>query len=956
MFFYCEDAPLFCQTWMTALQRSPHEREQRLQELTHALNGADPLMRAWIGYTYGCAHAYHEHIDAAEMALETAQQAFEALDLSIAVLHCRRALLYLATLKGAGRAIQADFAALVRAYIDAQRPLDAARTQCLQLEHVVFLRELTDTQRLIESARWLEQYGSTTDQAWLAYTLADVESFQGSYKQAYEQIDLAYTRFSELMQPIDRARCQFRRATIQLRSGAFTKAYDELEAVLHTLQPYGLALHTALTYRNMGAACLRMSDYRRAMQHTWQAHRAFETLGRIDGMADCALHLGAIAYQVGRYELALMYYRRAQAGYERIESGRLARMACRGQVMVQVHLNDLATAQALLATLQPAATGIEVAELDSIQAGIAYQQGNYAEARTLLPRAIAIFAANEQPVAAGQCWLDLGLIELADLHIHHALAALSQAQAALHEQPHHQWRIAYGLARCAELQADPNALAYYQQASAIIANLRTDIANAYASSGIALQAQELYAHALRYAWQQGDLPAALSLMEQQRALTLSLQIAGDRIPLPADLQERLEQQQAAFQQSVYPATETATIDPALIEYMDTWMHISSLQWQGELSPFDLAAVREHLDQVYPAGWLVLCYAALADDQLLLLQLDAHSISGDLLHLDHATQRLIHDVAQPIHLEYICCDRSRLYDPSQRPWHELASLAECVLPRSLWQRLRPAQRLLIIPTGPLHAIPWAALRLGETWLCERAVLQFVPSLAAWWLMSQRQPAGDGALLIGCHDVGDQSPRLPEVHAELDNVMHWCRNYVITRLEDAQPEGAATRQHVLDLQHTGALQRYRLIHIASHAYMLSQSGMLAHIKLVDGNLWLNDIATLTLDHALVVLAVCHGAESDVLPGEELLSLGHAFLAAGARDVIAHVGLLAGSPSQQLLDWLYQALNDGRDVPSALAFAQRNSIAAFQGHGGEFQIERSPFIWCGLLVMGAGVVGGL
>lgn len=78
----------------------------------------------------------------------------------------------------------------------------------------------------------------------------------------------------------------------------------------------------------------------------------------------------------------------------------------------------------------------------------------------------------------------------------------------------------------------------------------------------------------------------------------------------------------------------------------------------------------------------------------------------------------------------------------------------------------------------------------------------------------------------------------------------------------------------------MRRYGLIHVATHGQLVTTSGLFAHLKLADDDLRYDDIVHIGLAGALVVLAACEGAAAEVLPGEEVLSLSRAFLAAGAR----------------------------------------------------------------------------
>ncbi len=145
-------------------------------------------------------------------------------------------------------------------------------------------------------------------------------------------------------------------------------------------------------------------------------------------------------------------------------------------------------------------------------------------------------------------------------------------------------------------------------------------------------------------------------------------------------------------------------------------------------------------------------------------------------------------------------------------------------------------------------------------------------------------------------------------------------MVTRLESAQ----ATRQALNALAASGELRQYQLIHIASHAQLSAAHGLLGHIKLADDDLLVDEVLRLGLGGALVVLAACEGAAGEVLPGDEVLGIGRALLAAGAATVVASLWPIYDLAVPHMLDDFYDRLVGGDDAALALAYAQRALIA--------------------------------
>jgi CHAT domain-containing protein len=287
------------------------------------------------------------------------------------------------------------------------------------------------------------------------------------------------------------------------------------------------------------------------------------------------------------------------------------------------------------------------------------------------------------------------------------------------------------------------------------------------------------------------------------------------------------------------------------------------------------------------------------------------------------------------------DLERLRDPRRPAWATLAALGERLLPAWLRPRLGPDHRLLIVPGAPLHAIAWATLRVDEAWLCEHAVIQILPALG---LPSPPDaPADQGrALLLGCEAFGDRAAPLPGAVASLDLVaQHWDGP------ADRLVGPAASRSALLALSQSGALQRYRLLHIASHAQLGPAGGLLAHIKLADDDILLDELLQLQIRAALVVLAACEGGAAEALPGDEVLGLASALIAAGARAVLASLWPIYDGGTLATLAPFYAALTGGDDAALALARSQRAMIAAILDDDQSDSLVKTPFIWGGFTV---------
>jgi CHAT domain-containing protein len=144
----------------------------------------------------------------------------------------------------------------------------------------------------------------------------------------------------------------------------------------------------------------------------------------------------------------------------------------------------------------------------------------------------------------------------------------------------------------------------------------------------------------------------------------------------------------------------------------------------------------------------------------------------------------------------------------------------------------------------------------------------------------------------------------------------------------------------------LERFGVLHLAAHAVVDDERPERSAILLApgdgeDGLLQMKDVAGLRLRGRTVVLTACRSASGAWIDGEGVIGLSRAFFQAGARAVVGGLWPLRDDETAGLMRRFSAALARGRSVTDALAWAQRESIAA-----GE-----PAAAWAGLVVLGNG-----
>ena len=235
-----------------------------------------------------------------------------------------------------------------------------------------------------------------------------------------------------------------------------------------------------------------------------------------------------------------------------------------------------------------------------------------------------------------------------------------------------------------------------------------------------------------------------------------------------------------------------------------------------------------------------------------------------------------------------------------------------------------ERLMIIPHGLLHHVPFHALFDGQKYLLDRFEVSYAPSATVMAMCLERKRAVSGKSLV----LGVTDPRIPAVAAEV-------------RAVAAQLTGAET---FLDEEAT--LARFScqsagcdVVHIACHGFFHSDNPMFSALKLADGWLSASDVLQSDLSGALITLSACESGRSEVSSGDEIIGLTRAFLGAGATTLVVSQWLVEDNATAELMTLWYALMRSGQTRAGALRAAQR-SIKTRYAH---------PYYWAAFVLMG-------
>jgi CHAT domain-containing protein len=293
--------------------------------------------------------------------------------------------------------------------------------------------------------------------------------------------------------------------------------------------------------------------------------------------------------------------------------------------------------------------------------------------------------------------------------------------------------------------------------------------------------------------------------------------------------------------------------------------------------------------------------------------------------------------------------------------------------SLAAQIEPGRRLIVVPDGLLHYLPFETLIRNGRYLVEDHDISYNSSanmLGLWQDSGSRVESGDkmellavgdplfepGAKAAGGNGLRTRSSkpaqkmaaargvRLPPLPRTRDEIQYIANLFPADRrkifLGRHSTEEAIKRE---------SLERYRRLHFATHSRINEKSPLLSAVALApgddaeeDGFLEVSEISRLNLDCDLVVVSACQTGRGQLLSAEGIVGLSRAFLFAGARSVVVSLWNVTDASTSRLMKGFYKHLVSGIGNAAALREAKLQMIRL----GGQTQ---HPYYWASFVMVG-------
>jgi CHAT domain-containing protein len=693
----------------------------------------------------------------------------------------------------------------------------------------------------------------------------------------------------------------------------------------------------ARAQRNYARYAAGRGDYSKALAAALPGRRTLLQLQR----TDAAAHLGQVSVdcliRLNRPSEAAELARLVEAEFESV-GARIEAAATHG--LHAVALAQLGQADAALVQLQEADELFGVANWDAgpsnVRLGRAVVLGETGRWREAL---VEVEMVRDELRGRGSV---VGAVQ-ADLIRARALRALGEPQAAssaardaldlvrnrlLPWLSYHAWRLLGELARDTGDQS--GALAAFMEAIANLEQVQGRILTEYRATFLADKA-DVFEAAVDLLLQQDDVPRAFNLVERAKSRALVDALAGGldiRIRPASEQQRQLAAELAALRgrhdalvEQAESNTEVRELEVRITRLLEE-LRLAGAQDLERLSLLE-GRVYSPQAQLGPRTALVEFFRIGHD--LALFVMDSDSLRA--VRLNGALPRL-YRLQAPLRLNL----DAAIAEPGRRT--TLEPNARALLQRTYDVLLRPVEdwlasydRLIVVPHGRLHQLPFGALHDGHGYLIERFEIATAPSASALTFCLRPRARASQRLLVGAHSADGA---LPGAIEEARAVAALYNGDARLLLEEELTLGALKE---------GA-RSADVIHLAAHGVLRLDAPMFSHLRLADGHQTALDCFDLELDCGLVTLSACESGTGAVSAGDEQIGLPRAFLYAGARTVVHSLWRIDDQFTRQVMERFYVELKAGRGRAAALRTAQLEQL-----HSGAVH----PFLWASLTLVG-------
>ena len=697
-------------------------------------------------------------------------------------------------------------------------------------------------------------------------------------------------------------------------------------------------------------------EYSRAIEMLLATRRACEASGDDYHLALCQLDLSDIYLELNLAEEAreiahdgFMRFQNLGMSYEAAKTLANEAIACGQQGRTREALERFAGARKMFDRERNV---VWPSLLDLYQGLLLFHDGRYAEARELGLRAARFFGEStlSGKTVLARLLLTRIALQVGDVALAEREAEAARSKLASVQTPVLVYQTYFLLGQIASNRGEPSAaLAAYREARKALETLRAHLRGEELKISFVKDRMQVYEALvdLHLGGQGAELPVdeAFGCIEAAKSHSMTAMIfqSGQSLPLSEmgqsrevgkvrDLREELNWLYHRIElEQLRPEDKSRERVDGLQrqaqerenEFLRALRELPAHEWEDASLEMPAEFSITKVQTALPADTALIEYYSAGD------RLVAALVSRESIEITPVT--LVSRVAHRLQLLRFQLSKFRM-GPShiqqfEQPMlratlgHLEALYTELVAP--LRSRLR-VKRLIVVPHGALHFLPFHALRDGDEYFGDAYTISYAPSATVFALCQQKAATEKRNSLV----LGIPDDRAPEIVTEVEEIAALLPEVEVYL--GAQATAKVLREKGSE---TG------LLHIATHGVYRQDNPMFSGIRLGDGYVNLCDLYQIRLRAKLVTLSGCATGMNFVAAGDELLGLQRGLFRAGATSLLLSLWDVHDRSTAELMQEFYRGYIPSGDVALALQAAMRNLR----------QENPHPYFWAPFVLVG-------
>jgi hypothetical protein len=230
------------------------------------------------------------------------------------------------------------------------------------------------------------------------------------------------------------------------------------------------------------------------------------------------------------------------------------------------------------------------------------------------------------------------------------------------------------------------------------------------------------------------------------------------------------------------------------------------------------------------------------------------------------------------------------------------------------RLRTNERLIIVPHGPLHYVPFQALHDSSGYLIQHHAIVLEPSASVAVQLLEKQGDRQARLVAFGNPKRDDVPALKGAEREVKKIG------TLFDHPDLFLGAEATKRRFKE-----TVQGASVIHVAAHARVDKSDPLYSSILLAAesgdrGSLEAREIFGMNLTRvSLATLSACSSGLGKIVQGDEALGFTRSFLGAGVSSLIVSLWPVDDASTSLFMSTLYEEWAKNTDIQKAMQKAQ-------------------------------------